>query len=259
VQQSSSPSPINQAFHSIRWAHNIASRSSPTDSYLVKNILEGAKRRLSVPIKKKKPITPDLLSKMYDNMFCIKKLYTQRTLNACLLAYSRFLRVSELLNIQSCDILFYQNHMSVFIQKRKIDIYRDGDTIVIARTGNTLCPVQNIEIYLEWSCNPSDSDVYLFRNLTKSKDHFIFRKDNKPLSYTRMKELFIEAISSFVPNIKSFGLHSLREGGATAACNFGISDRLLKRHGRWKSKTDKDGYVKDSFSDRILVSLNLGL
>jgi hypothetical protein len=62
-----------------------------------------------------------------------------------------------------------------------------------------------------------------------------------------MRELFIEAFSSFVPNIKSFGLHSLRAGGATAACNFGISDRLFKRHGRWKSETAKNscnGYTE---------------
>ena len=188
VQQSSSPSPINQVFHSIRWAHNIASRSSPTDSDLLKTSSEGAKRRLSIPIKKKEPITPDLLSKMYDTIFCDKNVYTQRTISACLLAYSGFLRVSQLLNIQSCDILFYQSRMSVFIQKSKTDIYRDGDRIVIARIGNKLCPVQNLENYLEWSCNPSDGDVYLFRNLTKSKDHFIFRKDSKPLSYTRMRE-----------------------------------------------------------------------
>jgi hypothetical protein len=188
VQQSSSPSPINHAFHSIKWAHNIASRSSPTDSDLVKTSSEGAKRRLSIPIKTKEPITPDLLSKMYDTIFCVKNVYSQRTISACLLAYCGFLRVSQLLNIQSCDILFYQSHMSVFIQKSKTDIYRDGDRIFIARIGNKLCPVQNLENYLEWSCNPSDGDVYLFRNLTKSKDHFIFRKDSKPLSYTRMRE-----------------------------------------------------------------------
>ena len=75
--------------------------------------------------------------------------------------------------------------MYVFIQKSKTDIYRDGDRIVIART-NKLCPVNQLENYLEWSCNPSDSNVYIFRNLTKSKDHFIFRKDNKALSYTKM-------------------------------------------------------------------------
>jgi hypothetical protein len=145
------------------------------------------------------------------------------------------------------------------MQKSKTDIYRYGDRIVITSTGNKLCPVQNLENYLEWSCNPSDSDVYLFRYLTKSKDHFIFRKDSKPLSHTRMRELCIEAFSSFAPNINLFGLHSVRAGGATAACNFGISYILFKRHERWKSATAKDDYVKDSFSDRILVSLNIGL
>jgi hypothetical protein len=43
--------------------------SSLTYSDFVKKILEGAKRGLSVPIKEKDPITPDLLSKMYDKMF----------------------------------------------------------------------------------------------------------------------------------------------------------------------------------------------
>ena len=61
-----------------------------------------------------------------------------------------------------------------------------------------------------------------------------------------------------MPNIISFGQHSLRAGGATAACNFDIADRLLKRHEWCKSETAKDGYIKDSFFDRILVSLNLG-
>ncbi|XP_071160892.1 uncharacterized protein [Mytilus edulis] len=259
VQQNRTPSPINQAFYSIRWAHKIISVISPTDSDLVKNILEGAKRRLSVPIKKKEPITPDMLSQMFDRLYCENNLYNQRTISACLLSYSGFLRVSELLNLKTCDIQFFLSHMSVFIQKSKTDIYRDGDRIIIARTGNKLCPVKNFESFLEWSNNPLDTDVFVFRNLTKTKENYVFRKENKPLSYTRMRELFIEAFSPIVPNIKSFGLHSLRSSGASAACNFGISDRLFKRHGRWRSETAKDGYVKDSFSDRMLVSQNLGL
>ena len=117
MQHSSSPSPFNQVFHSIRWAHNVASMSSPTYSDFVKKILEGAKRRLSVPIKENDTITPDLLSKMYDKMLSdIRLIYSQRI---CLLAYSGFLRVSELLNIQSCDIIYDQIHMFVFIQTVK--------------------------------------------------------------------------------------------------------------------------------------------
>lgn len=147
VQQNRTPSPINQAFYSIRWAHKIISVISPTDSDLVKNILEGAKRSLSVPIKKKEPITPDMLSQMFDRLYCENNLYNQRTISACLLSYSGFLRVSELLNLKTCDIQFFLSHMSVFIQKSKTDIYRDGDRIIIARTGNKLCPVKNLESF----------------------------------------------------------------------------------------------------------------
>jgi hypothetical protein len=41
----------------------------------VRNIVEGVKRRLSVPIKQKEPINPDLLSKMYDKMLELKQNY----------------------------------------------------------------------------------------------------------------------------------------------------------------------------------------
>jgi len=54
-------------------------------------------------------------------------------------------------------------------------------------------------------------------------------------------------------------LHSLRSGGATAAANRGIPDRLFKRHGRWSSESAKDGYVKDSIDERLRVSQCLGL
>ncbi|KAH3702743.1 hypothetical protein DPMN_077769 [Dreissena polymorpha] len=40
-------------------------------------------------------------------------------------------------------------------------------------------------------------------------------------------------------------------GGATAAANNGIPDRLFKRHGRWLSETAKDGYVKSSVDERL--------
>jgi hypothetical protein len=56
--------------------------------------------------------------------------------------------------------------------------------------------------------------------------------DNKPLPYTRMRELLF-LLSN---NIKDFGVHSFRSGGAAAAANSGIPDRLFKRHGRRKSE-----------------------
>ena len=36
------------------------------------------------------------------------------------------------------------------------------------------------------------------------------------------------------------GLHILRAGSAISATNLGTSDRLFKKHGRWKSEAVKD-------------------
>jgi hypothetical protein len=64
---------------SLQWAHNLIGRSSPTDTYLVKNVLEGAKRKLATPTVKKEPITPEILSLMYNSNYKENDLFSQRT------------------------------------------------------------------------------------------------------------------------------------------------------------------------------------
>ena len=54
-----------------------------------------------------------------------------------------------------------------------------------------------------------------------------------------------------------FGLDSLRSGGATAAANAGVNDRLFKRHGRWRTDKAKDGYVKDNLDVLLSVPKSL--
>ena len=54
------------------------------------------------------------------------------------------------------------------------------------------------------------------------------------MSYCRTKEIVLEAFVELGYPKNLFGLHSLRAGGASVAANAGVSDRLFKRHGRWK-------------------------
>ena len=55
------------------------------------------------------------------------------------------------------------------------------------------------------------------------------------------------------------GLHSLQAGGATAAANAGVPDQLYKRHGRWRSESAKDRYIKDSQQTLLWVTESLKL
>lgn len=259
VQRANSPSPIVDAFYGIKWAHDLVGFNSPTDNQFVKNIMEGGKRIVAKPVQKKEPITVENLRCMYLKLFECNNLYNQRIICMVLLAFAGFLRSSELINIKRSDIQFLPDHIEIFIESSKTDIYRDGTRVVIARTFSYMCPVSNFELYLRLAGIQDDSEEYVFCAISKSGSGYRLRNREKPLSYTRVRELFIEAFTGIVDNIKVYGLHSLRSGGATASAVRGIPDRIFKRHGRWRSESAKDGYVQDPLSERLSVSKELGL
>ena len=59
---------------------------------------------------------------------------------------------------------------------------------------------------------------------------------------------------------KLYGLHSLRIGGAPVAANNNVPrDRVIKKHGRWKSEKTKDTYCREDFQQQLLVTLNIGI
>lgn len=55
----------------------------------------------------------------------------------------------------------------------------------------------------------------------------------------------------------SFGLQSLRAGGATSAAVAGIEDSIFKKYDRWSSETARDGYVRENKLTKILFSKHL--
>lgn len=72
-----------------------------------------------------------------------------------------------------------------------------------------------------------------------------------------MRELFEKKLSKLGHPVKEFGLDSLHAGGATAAAKAGVPDCLFKRHGKWKTKIAKDGYVEDSIESHLAVSTKI--
>ncbi|XP_068224516.1 uncharacterized protein [Palaemon carinicauda] len=61
VQIASTPSPVTKAFYSVKYVHDFYGLKSPTESTLVKNLLEVAKRRLSHSVVRKEPINSKIL------------------------------------------------------------------------------------------------------------------------------------------------------------------------------------------------------
>ena len=84
----------------------------------------------------------------------------------CLVAFAGFVQCDELVNAQViCNV----EGMVVQIQSSKIDQYRDGASIVIARTGQVTCPVGMMEHYFRMGEVDHSSQAKLFRGIVQNK------------------------------------------------------------------------------------------
>ena len=232
---------------------------NPCDSNLVKGILESAKRSLSTPIVKKEPVTPDMVLSICQKFASANaNLSDLRTAAICVTAFAGFLHFNKLANLRCCDVKFCKDkYVELFIAKSKTDIYRNGNVVMLAKTGHITCPYNLLNRYIQAAGIDFSSNLMFFRSLHFVKSNASYTLRSTGISYTRTREVVLHAFSQLGYSTKLFGLHSLRSGGATAAANAGVNDRLFKRHGRWRSDKAKDGYVKDNLEALLSVSKSL--
>lgn len=182
-----------------------------------------------------------------------------RDLTMMVLAFSAFLRFDELVSLRFCDVVVFEDHLVLNILKSKTDQYRQGSQVLVSKGVTSACPYSMYIRYIklvEFSNFPEH--FYLFRPVFRSGSICKLIYKNKKLSYSAARESILKHVRVVCPDC-NIGLHSFRSGGATVAANADISDRCLKRHGRWKSDSSKDGYIVDSKEKRLAVSKCLGL
>ena len=86
--------------------------------------------------------------------------------------------------------LAYMAHMEVHITSSKTDQYRQGDSVVVARTGSATCPVALLERYYGLAAITRESRLKLFRGIMATKSGERLRSQGG-LSYTQLRELFL--------------------------------------------------------------------
>lgn len=249
---------VTAAYLGIRWGHYSCGVSSPTEDKFVKLAFEGAKRILAPKTirNQKEIITPDLLKSIVETYKTSTNLMEIRSVLVYLLAFSGFMRISELLALKLKDIKFTETGMTFFIEKSKVDQLREGSTIFISKYYTNCCPVEWLQKYLQLA-HITDPESFIICRLAKCKvGHKAIGKSH--VSYTTALENMRKVLPNDV-DPKTIATHSLRAGGASQAANKGVSDRMISKHGRWSSKDSRDKYIKDSHKRRYGISMKLGL
>ena len=163
------------------------------------------------------------------------------------------LRSSETLHLKLSDVVDLGSHLQVTIARSKCSDL--PQQVTMAANNTSCCPVTLMRRYTRSlrSVAPSQTN-FLFPRLAFQSTLNRHVPLPHPVSYTRMLELVKSAFKDLGFRPQDVGLHSFRRGGATAAANADVNERLLQKHGRWKTSNIKNQYIDEDLDHLLSVS-----
>lgn len=205
----------------------------------------------------RKPITVDALTQIVQKFGGPQaSLPDLRLCFIFLVGFMGFMRCDELIHIQRKHVLVFRDHMEIIVPHRKNDQYNHGHKVFIAGSSKITCPVAITRRYLE--VLPKSSDQSLVCRLFHSRQGHSAHK--RAISYSRVREIILDALKKILPDISGYGTHSLKRGAASTAVNSGsVTAEQIDIHAGWKSANSKRLYVEHNLNSRLAVSISLNL
>lgn len=266
------PSRVLSASAAIACFHWFYGQPSPTQHPLCDLVRELSRRKLQGKQLERDPIEAADMRALID-MFAAPTANLRDLMHVTVFAlmYSAFLRFDDASQIcvHHEMLVFNEDHVQVFLPKSKTDQYMDGAWVVVAKTKGKYCAVALLQRLLQeggYKLVPAQEteDVGPLLRALAPGSHRL-KQVTAPLTnpipalaYTTLLKHCKEMCAAAGVK-KTIGLHSFRIGGATAAAATGVPDRIFKRHGRWKTESAKDGYVRETLESALLVSQALAL
>ena len=211
IQGGSPYSSLESACCVINWAYNLYGFQSPCDSKLVNNVLKAAKRGLAKPVSKKEPVTPAMILDICNRFAGPNaNLSDLRLATICVTAYTAFLRYNELASLRCCDVSFCDSFVKIYVYKRKAGVYRDGAYVLLAKTGYVSCPFNQLCRYVSAANLDLSSSLPFFRSLYFHKANSTYSLRSTGMSYSRTREIVLQAFVELGYPKNLFGLHSFK-------------------------------------------------
>lgn len=219
-------STVEQTFAAMLWFNRMLHNEDGSNFAICRLVTDACRRQAAPCGKRKEPLTPEDLNKIAN--ICLKKgtLTCLRLLAIVSVSFAGFLRISELLDLRANDAKFLNDHLEICIRKSKTDVYRNGNTVLIAKTSNLTCPFTALLNYMTFARINFQSEKFIFRTISSRANVEILKKQR--LTYTRAREILRACFTEIGLVASKYGTHSLRSGGASAAAANGVTPEELK-------------------------------
>ena len=242
LSKSNKYSTLKRRLASINVIHSLKGFHIDTKNPLIKDNLEGIKRKIGIYQNGKKPLLINNLHKIIDviDYYKIQK-YVRSTRDKAiiLIGFSGGFRRSEIVNLKKNDLEFVEEGLKISLRRSKGDQYGEGMIKAIPYFNNKkYCAIIALQDWLSARTNNND---------------LIFPYSDKTVSLILKKYLNVIGLDS-----RLYSGHSLRSGFATSTASHGADERSIMAMTGHKSTEMVRRYIKDSnlFKNNALNKLN---
>jgi integrase len=244
------PATIGRKLAAIAVAHRDAGLESPTEHGMVKRTLAGIRREKGTAQKQKAALLVDDLRRMVAPLGT--SLLDRRDRALILLGFAAALRRSELVALRVEDVRFEEEGLVLTLRRSKTNQEGRLETIAVAYGSEPgTCPVRALRA---WLAAAGLVGGPLFVGLTPQGGLRTVALGDRMVAHVVKRRCRAVGMD---PELVAG--HSLRRGFATAAARAKKPDRMIKRHGRWKSTAMLDRYIEDGTRWDENASVGIGL
>ncbi|MEO0575095.1 MAG: site-specific integrase [Pseudomonadota bacterium] len=230
------PTTINRRLAALRLVHLGAGHDSPHNSIKVTEVMRGIRRNWGQPPKKKSAVMDDDVKRMADAVESeTRKGLRDRAL--VLLGFAGAFRRSELVGLNTWNLVEQDEGLKVTIEKSKTDQEAIGQTIGILRVADSpYCPVRAVS---DWLTVAGIESGPVFRRMFRGDKVGQSRLSSQSVALV-IKELAFKAGL----DADSFSGHSLRSGFLTSAARTKANLFKMADQSRHKSLDMLQEYVR---------------
>lgn len=227
------------------------------NDFVLKSVLQGVKRVKGVSVKRKLPITLDILES-FCGVLDLSRSQDLTFWSACLVAFFGMLRKSSLFSSEApkghmclgnCTLLDWGLQISLLYSKTVQFQERRPFVALPYNTENKqLCPVSALlkSLKLAGCCQASD---YIFT--------FVQGQKQFKMSYDLFATMLRHVLSRLNLSTAEYSGHSFRRGGATCGLLAGLPAEVIKAQGDWRSLAYLDYVDQPKGSDRAAYILKM--
>ena len=242
LSKSNKFSTLKRRLASINVIHNLKGYHIDTKNPLIKDNLEGIKRKIGIYQNGKKPLLINNLHNIInviDDYKIQKYARSTRDKAIILIGFSGGFRRSEIVNLKESDLEFVEEGLKISLRRSKGDQYGEGMIKAIPYFNNKkYCAIIALQDWLSARTNNND---------------LIFPYSDKTVSLILKKYLNVIGLDS-----RLYSGHSLRSGFATSTASQGADERSIMAMTGHKSTEMVRRYIKESnlFKNNALDKLN---